>query len=224
MHERRVERVLIALPWMPCRRACALCPTACAPVCAPRSTNGPLLSRAGGCDKLRRCHRDDERIVLRLRVTVRVESARSAECALSVARQEMPKSQIRNLVVCKRGSTTGVSRLRTRLHLCPRVVGRRHHSRERGRGLDSNHYYVLFYAVLTPPGPRGRFRFSLGIDTHWAVWHAAGHLSMLVGSIALASGNVEDKFRLSLSIWPRNCWVETGAAFVLACFARTTRR
>ena len=39
---------------------------------------------------------------------------------------------------------------------------------------------------------------------------------MLVGSIALASGNVEDKFRLSLSIWPRNCWVETGAAFVLA--------
>ena len=42
---------------------------------------------------------------------------------------------------------------------------------------------------------------------------------MLVGSIALASGNVEDKFRLSLSIWPRNCWVETGAAFVLACFA-----
>ena len=94
MHERRVERVLIALPWMPCRRACALCPTACAPVCAPRSTNGPLLSRAGGCDKLRRCHRDDERIVLRLRVTVRVESARAAECALSVARQEMPKLEI----------------------------------------------------------------------------------------------------------------------------------
>ena len=165
MHERRVERVLIALPWMPCRRACALCPTACAPVCAPRSTNGPLLSRAGGCDKLRRCHRDDERIVLRLRVTVRVESARAAECALSVARQN---AQIRNLVVCKRGSTTGVSRLRTRLHLCPRVVGRRHHSRESGRGLDSNHYYVLFYAVLTspqsrpsPPGPRGRFRWEL---------------------------------------------------------------
>ena len=41
---------------------------------------------------------------------------------------------------------------------------------------------------------------------------------MLVGSIALASGNVEDKFRLSLSIWPRNCWVETGAA-VLSCSA-----
>ena len=146
MHERRVERVLIALPWMPCRRACALCPTACAPVCAPRSTNGPLLSRAGGCDKLRRCHRDDERIVLRLRVTVRVESARAAECALSVARQN---AQIRNLVVCKRGSTTGVSRLRTRLHLCPRVVGRRHHSRERGRGLDSNPLLCgLYYAVL----------------------------------------------------------------------------
>ena len=92
MHERRVERVLIALPWMPCRRACALCPTACAPVCAPRSTNGPLLSRAGGCDKLRRCHRDDERIVLRLRVTVRVESARAAESALSIARPN--RSQI----------------------------------------------------------------------------------------------------------------------------------
>ena len=64
--------------------------------------------------------------------------------------------------------------------------------------------------------PCSSWKISLGIDTHWAVWHAAGHLSMLVGSIALASGNVEDKFRLSLSIWPRNCWVETGAAaFVL---------
>ena len=53
--------------------------------------------------------------------------------------------------------------------------------------------------------PCSSWKISLGIDTHWAVWHAAGHLSMLVGSIALASGNVEDKFRLSLSIWPRNC-------------------
>lgn len=48
----------------------------------------PLLSRAGGCDKLRRSHRDDERIVLRLRVTVRVESARAAESALSIVRPQ----------------------------------------------------------------------------------------------------------------------------------------
>ena len=77
-------------------------------------------------------------------------------------------------------------------------------------GWTATRYYVfVFYAVR-------RGKISLGIYTHWAVWHAAGHLLMLVGSIALASGNVEDKFRLSLSIWPRNCWVETGAAaFVL---------
>ena len=37
--------------------------------------------------------------------------------------------------------------------------------------------------------PCSSWKISLGIDTHWAVWHAAGHLSMLVGSIALASGN-----------------------------------
>ena len=42
---------------------------------------------------------------------------------------------------------------------------------------------------------------------------------MLVGSISLAIGRVEDKFRLSLSMWPRNCCAETGAALVLACLA-----
>ena len=215
MHERRVERVLIALPWMPCRRACALCPTACAPVCAPRSTNGPLLSRAGGCDKLRRCHRDDERIVLRLRVTVRVESARAAECALSVARQEMPKLEI---WWCAKEEVLPGSAAYTCAHawwvddttVVKAVVGWT--------------ATTIMYCFMPCSTSRSSWKISLGIDTHWAVWHAAGHLSMLVGSIALASGNVEDKFRLSLSIWPRNCWVETGAAFVLACFARTTRR
>ena len=65
--------------------ACALCP----PTRALLDLRvWPLLSRAGGCDKLRRCHRDDERIVLRLRVTVRVESARAAESALSIARPQ----------------------------------------------------------------------------------------------------------------------------------------
>ena len=215
MHERRVERVLIALPWMPCRRACALCPTACAPVCAPRSTNGPLLSRAGGCDKLRRCHRDDERIVLRLRVTVRVESARAAECALSVARQEMPKLEI---WWCAKEEVLPGSAAFGLAYTCAHawwvddttVV----------KAVVGWTATTIMYCFM----PCSSWKISLGIDTHWAVWHAAGHLSMLVGSIALASGNVEDKFRLSLSIWPRNCWVETGAAFVLACFARTTRR
>ena len=218
MHERRVERVLIALPWMPCRRACALCPTACAPVCAPRSTNGPLLSRAGGCDKLRRCHRDDERIVLRLRVTVRVESARAAECALSVARQEMPKLEI---WWCAKEEVLPGSAAYTCAHawwvddttVVKAVVG-----------WTATTIMYCFMPCGPCSCPCSSWKISLGIDTHWAVWHAAGHLSMLVGSIALASGNVEDKFRLSLSIWPRNCWVETGAAFVLACFARTTRR
>ena len=42
---------------------------------------------------------------------------------------------------------------------------------------------------------------------------------MLVGSICLAIGSVEDKFSWSLSMWPRNSWAEAGASLVLACLA-----
>ena len=66
---------------------------------------------------------------------------------------------------------------------------------------------------------RCSWKVSLGNSTHWAVWHAAGHASMLVGSICLAIGSVEDKFSWSLSMWPRNSWAEAGASLVLACLA-----
>ena len=80
-------------------------------------------------------------------------------------------------------------------------------------GWTATRYYVF---VLC----RALGKISLGIDTHWAVWHAAGHAFESVGCYALAVGEVEGRFRWSWSMWPQNRWAE---AWCVACRARNAR-
>jgi hypothetical protein len=64
---------------------------------------------------------------------------------------------------------------------------------------------------------RCSWKISLGVDTHWAVWHAAGHAFESVGCYGLAYGEVDGRFRWSWSMWPQNRWAEAW------CAARTAR-
>lgn len=121
------------------------------------------------------------------------------------------------------------------LQLCPRLVRRTEQLGKRDR-LDSSHSWSapsrtlshmhsckalinLSVRLYCAPGIlcfRCSWKISLGVDTHWAVWHAAGHAFESVGCYGLAYGEVDGRFRWSWSMWPQNRWAEAW------CAARTT--